>query len=361
MVAPIGLWLILKIHAIGWIGNPGNAPIDRLNLVGRLMTAPSILQFYLIKFVFPWKLATEYYWIHPNFSARYVLLPLLIDLGIIGIFIYLSFVIRKKASSSLYRKYLFFAMWTLLGLLTLLQIIPLDFTASETWFYFSMAGLLGMIGVVVVAFQKRINPTWFLVVAFLIISTLSVRTALRGTDWSSAYKLDLLNISNSKQDFGAYTDISDMYINQGNYNQAKIFAEKSISIFPEFKNNTDLGDALFNLGNYPGAEKAFNTALKYNPHFYNTYEDFAGLSLVYGNYKSDEKVLDKGLEQFPENSDLWFCYALFEGEHGNNSLAKAAIINAVNYGYPVNQTTYNAIINDTQLILHTNYGTLYIH
>ena len=200
LIVPAILWLLLKINAVGHKFKYNIAPIDRLNLSGRLLTMPSIMQFYLTKFIYPWKLASGYYWVHPTFSVRYFLLPLLIDLAVISLAIYFGIAIYRKADKTLYRKYIFFSAWVILGLFTLIQIIPLDMTASETWFYFSMAGLLGIIGIIIKTFWKKLNPSWFLAATALVIIIFGGRTLMRGVDWNNKYHLDRLDITASKQD-----------------------------------------------------------------------------------------------------------------------------------------------------------------
>jgi 4-amino-4-deoxy-L-arabinose transferase-like glycosyltransferase len=76
MVVPVAAYLALRINAVGTTVYSNVAPIDHLNLLDRLLTMPSIVLFYITKFVFPWKLATAYYWTYSSFSVRHVLLPL---------------------------------------------------------------------------------------------------------------------------------------------------------------------------------------------------------------------------------------------------------------------------------------------
>jgi hypothetical protein len=190
MVLPIAAWLALKIYAVGFNAHASNAPINQLSLAGRLLTAPSIMLFYVTKFLYPWKLASGYYWVYPRFSLQHILLPLMIDLVVIAFVIYMAFVIRARASMAQYYTYIFFAVWAGIGLLTTLQIVAtLDMTACETWIYFSSIGSFGMIGVVLVTFQDFIRLAWFVTLAAIVIVTLCILTVIRGTEWSSAYNL----------------------------------------------------------------------------------------------------------------------------------------------------------------------------
>jgi tetratricopeptide (TPR) repeat protein len=356
MVVPAGLWLALRLNAVG-LNNPNIAPIDRLNLVGRLLTLPSILLFYLAKFIFPWKLASGYYWVHPTFSARYVLVPLLIDLAVLGIAIYLGFAVHRKASKTLYHKYLFFSVWLVLGLLTLSQIITLDMTASETWFYFSMSGLLGMIGVAVKTFSKKINPSWLMAIALLLIVLLGFRTLMRGIDWNNKYHLDKLDIAASRQDYVADNDIANILIGQHKYAAAKVYADQSIAIFPYFGNYNNLSTIYLDSGNIAEAKTIFDKGLGYG-RYVDIYDNLGEISLVQGNVNSNRLFFAQALNLFPEDGQLWFYKALFDGEHNDNTDAKTDINNAVNFGYPVNQIIYRVIMNGQILAIHTNLGVI---
>jgi uncharacterized membrane protein len=300
-------------------------------------------------------LASGYYWVHPTFSVRYVLLPLLIDLAVVGTAIYLGFTVRRKASKSIYRKYLFFSAWVILGLLTLSQIIPLDMTASETWFYFSMAGLLGMIGILVKTFIKNSNPNWLLAIAVLLIALFGFRTLMRGTDWNNKYHLDKLDIAASRQDYVAYNDIANILIGQHKYTAAKIYADQSIAIFPYFGNYNNLGTVYLDSGNVVEAKTIFDKGLSYG-RYVDIYDNLSEIALVYGNINSNQLFFNQALKLFPQDGQLWFYKALFDGEHNDNPAAKADINNAVNYGYPVNQTIYSVIMNNKTLVIHTNLG-----
>jgi len=96
MALPVIFYLNLKLNAVGLNNSTGIAQIDSLSLWGRLLTVPSIILFYIIKFIFPYKLATGYYWTYPTFSVRHVLLPLLIDLVVLALLVVVGVELHKK-------------------------------------------------------------------------------------------------------------------------------------------------------------------------------------------------------------------------------------------------------------------------
>ena len=332
VAVPIVFYFLLKTNAIGFIGTKStNGPIDNLSMVGRLMTMPSLLLFFFTKLIWPWKLASGYYWVYPTFSVRHVLLPLVIDLIVIGLFAYMAYVIRRRESDKYYRAYMFFGAWTLLGLLPHLQIIPLDMTACETWFYFSVAGVLGMIGVMLVAFQAHIDPTWFFVGVIVVAGVLGIRTAVRGLDYKSYYILSRHDVVASKEDYPAYNAIGKTLIDQGNYADAKTNVERSISIYPSFLAYLNLGVILTNQGDYPGAAAAYQKGLKLGNASV-LYDDLAALTLFTGDPNANKQLLLSGLKKFPQDHTLWMYLAILEDRYGDNKDAWTSIQQAATYG-----------------------------
>jgi hypothetical protein len=347
MVMPVCLYLVLRIYAVGLNTHEYVAPISNLNLVGRLYTAPSIMLFYMSKFIFPWKLATAYYWVYPSFSFRHVLLPFLIDLAVVGVFVYIGFALRKRAKKANFYTYLFFAAWAAIGILLHLQIIPIDMTASETWFYFSMVGVLGMVGVILGAYKVR--PKWFLTIAVILICLLGVRTAIRGLDWSNPNTLTYKNITASPEDFVAYNDIANSLNNQGHYQKAKAYELDSINIYPTYFGYYNLGVIQVELRNFPDAINAYNNALKYGNDVI-IYENLAELSILYGNPTSDGQLFTNALGRFPQDVKLWTYLAIIEDKYNANAKAQTYITKAASLG-PVSQFIYNKIISNQPFTL----------
>ncbi len=352
MVAPIVLYMALRINAIGLFPHPSSAPIDNLSLAGRLLTVPSIPLFYISKFIFPWSLASTYDWIHPSFSFRYFLLPLLIDIAAVGIFVYLAFVIHKRASKAMFYTYLFYALWAALGLLLLLQILPLDMTVAEWWFYFPMVGVLGMLGVALMVLPIRVHPDWLIIIAALLIGVLGLRTALRGLDWQNPTTLAYMDIKASPDDYYAY-DVITTYLSQhGQISEANSYAVRSNKIYPTYTSYYNIGITSSLLNDYPESVEAFNHALQYNTADPSAiYGDLSELTLVYGSPYSNAQFFKRAIRVQPNNFKVWLYLSLFEGMHNNNSAAKVAISKTTNYG-PVPPVLYSDIMNDRPVSIY---------
>ena len=350
MVLLIALWLILRAHAVG-LNTPSHiAPINNLGLVGRLMTAPSIMQFYLTKLVFPWDLAPAYYWVYPHFSIKHVLVPLIIDVAAIALVVYGAIFIHHRTTKAQYYTYLFFAGWAGLGLASTLQIISLDMTACETWFYFSMAGVLGMIGVFLRAFEKRLNLKWFVAICVVVIGLMGTRTAVRGLDWSHGQNTIYKPVTAQGASYIAYNDLAQQLLDQGEYPKAEKYAAASIAIYPTAINYNSLGQAYAGLGEYAKASRAYTAGIRYDKLSV-LYENMAALTPVYGSTSANADILAQAIAEFPHDAQIWLYSAISMYRQGNVQDANQAISRAYSYD-PSNATiaqVYSLIKQGSQL------------
>lgn len=354
-------YLTLKAGAVGIGVHMDIAPIDQASLGDRLLTMPAIAAFYLGKFIFPWKLATGYYWVYKSFSFEHTALPLLFNLAVVALGLYVGRVIRRRLPTSYFYIYLFSAVWMLVGLVPYLQIVPLDMSACETWFYFSMAGALSLIGVVLVAFQDSVRPQWFYGVVVVLLLTLGIRTTTRAFDYRSQYRLSLSDVQSSPQDYVQYNNLSFYCLNNGLPAEAQKYAQDSINLFPSAFNYADLGAALELEGRYSQAVQALRSGLKYDDNLALIWENLGGVTLVYGTYDNNRQTINEGLDHFPQNSDLWMYGAILEYRHGNITAAQEDIAKSANYGQAP-PFIYDSIMNKKQFDLTvTNFAKTTIH
>jgi len=366
MLPTIAIWLLLKINAIGLLGqNPNSAPIDLLSFTQRMMTVPSIIQFYITKVVFPWKLADAYYWVHPTFSVRNFLLPLVVDLAVVAIILYLIIALRRKASEAHFYKFLFFTIWFAIGLLLILQIIPLDETAAEGWAYFMMAGVLGMVGVAFDGLFPKIRTDHYrllCIIPMLLLGLFGLRTAIRGYEIGRAPQVvNRAEIAASPSDFIAEYQLANYYYLQDDYKDAKTHASQSVAIFSNQNNNYILGLSNFMLGDYSVAYKAYNDGLKYS-QYVPLYDGLASLTPVYGNPESNRRYLINTLKKFPKDADVWFYLALLEYRANNTAEAKIAIKNTVFYGQnsQLASTVYYYIMNEKPFSIYVGNTNVHV-
>ncbi|HEX7041724.1 MAG TPA: glycosyltransferase family 39 protein [Patescibacteria group bacterium] len=341
-----GLYLALRIYSIGLFNNNIlTSSISSLNIWGRLINIPSIVFFYLKTFFYPINLAMSYQWVIRSITFYSFFLPLVIDLIFLSSVLFLG-IYLKKIKSKVFKEYLFFAFWFGVGISLHLQLIPLDQTVSDRWFYFPIVGLLGMIGILVSAVKFKNNHILIFLLAMSLIISLSFRTFIRSFDWKDSLSIASSDIKVSKEAFGIENELSSAYIQLKDFKEAKLHAQKSIDIRPTQTSYIDLGVADTFLGEYDSAYKAYKNSLKFGD-YYVAYENLAALSIVYGNPAENISYIKNiSLKKFPNDAKLWLYLAILE--YRNNlvkdakyDIKKAYLISGSSSIIPV----YNAITN----------------
>ena len=290
---------------------------------------PAIFYFYIKTFFFPLNLSSSYQWVLTTIDVAHVLFPLLIDVIFLLLLFSTALFIHKTSSKKYLVMYCFFAVWFSIGILFHLQILPLDQTISERWFYFPIVGLLGMIGVVLEASRVDFKNPWIYAGISIIIVLFSFRTIVRSFDWRNSMTLDTHDLRVSKEAYGLENDLSSAYLEEGQYENAKLHAQRSISIHPTVTSFDDLGVADTMIGDYPDAKKTYEQSLHLG-NYYVTYENLAGLEYsVHGNPQENIAFIKNiALKNYPGDAKLWFFLAILEYKHGNVKNAQYEITKA---------------------------------
>jgi hypothetical protein len=359
MIVPLALFIGLRIHAVGLFTNPAAGPIDSLSLMGRLINTPEIILFYTSKIVFPWRLASAYYWVHSGVTLRYFVVPVIMDLSIAAGLVWFGLWLKKQGDKARLYTYLFFVIWLLSGLALLLQVIPLDMTVSTAWFYFPMVGVLGIGAMAVQAIGAHVSISNNVMIGVVVVLLLmcGVRTALRAHDYRSQQAIDQVDIADQSSNYAAYFQQSNIELRAGDLPMAKSDAVKSINIYPSFSNYNSLGQISGKLGNYAEAKAAYENAIQYGGSYSTPYENLSQLMLIYGNPTTNQQFIESSVNRFPEDPTLWLYLAIFEQKYGNNQVARMAIAKSAQYG-TVPPLLYNTIeANDHVSINLTDLNT----
>jgi len=161
----LGIYFIFRYSAIGFSGAATSFPVAELTLFQRLLNFPDILFFYIKTFLFPLNLSSSYNWVNEQISITNFFIPLLFNLLAVAVFIFMGLKYRNTSSKHLINYYVFFGLIIIASICLHSQIIPLDATVAERWFYFSMFGLLGITGIILS--WINVNKKWLWI--FLII------------------------------------------------------------------------------------------------------------------------------------------------------------------------------------------------
>jgi len=133
----IYFFLRSEVAQIG-LGKNMFTPMATLPLVVRLGNIPTIIWHYLSQWIYPSRLSISEHWANsqPGIIEWFALL------GFAGGWLQILWWKLKQGNKS----FIFFWLWFGLALAFHLQIFPLDLTVADRWFYLPMIGLLGALG-----------------------------------------------------------------------------------------------------------------------------------------------------------------------------------------------------------------------
>jgi tetratricopeptide (TPR) repeat protein len=351
----LAAYLSLRINAVGLFTNPSNTPISLLSFPERLLNIPAIFFFYLKTFIFPLNLAHFYQWAYQEITLNSFFLLLLIDLLAIAAMFYGAIRLFKKYDKKYFNIYIFFALWFFVGILLHLQLVPLDATVAEHWFYFPIVGLLGMTGTFFEATQVDFSTKRNFSLAILVLVLLLFRTFIRSFDWRNELRLNMRDIRVAPESYALENRISFQLTQLERYEEARAHAEKSIEIYPTYISYNNLGLSYLGEVNYQKAEDAFRKALTFGD-YPSTYENLGGLYLASGSPKT-RSFLKEATEKFPRDSRLWLYLSISEYKAGMVEEAKGSISKA----YELDQSqeiglVYLDIMNDRPLQVEFKIG-----
>ena len=292
-------------------------PIQVISLSERLLTMPQIIFYYIQIFFYPAKLAVDQLWVITKVNNWSFYIPLFIDISFFAGAVYLLFDLFHK-QRKLFTVYLFFSVWFLLGLGMHLQIVPLEMTVADRWFYFFIIGLLGMFGVLLSVLGKKVKNKNILIVAgLLIVIILSIRTVIRNANWYSEISL-FSHDSQIKDNYDLELNLGADYLKDGNTAEAFIHTQKSVDMYPFVTNLYNLGVIYEYTANLPKATefywKAFNGGRK--QHNATIYLRLGWSLILSRNFSEAKRILSIGLSYYPADSDLLYELAMSEYQLG---------------------------------------------
>lgn len=306
-------------------------PIMRLNIIQRLFHIPQIIIYYLKTFFFPYHLATNQQWTIHSISISNFYLPLISIIFLLVILSYFLTSIRKEHQERS-SHFVFFLLWFSLGLSIYLQIIPLDYTVANRWFYSPMVGLLGMIGVTLSTVSIRIHQKYVTIIAIVLISTLSLRAFIRTTNWHDEAIL-FGHDSQITTNFDTEDQLAVALYFKGKPDEALIHAKRSVSMFPYDGNLLHLAEIYEGLNDVENAKQSYLLAAQADNYAPGNHERVIYRLLARFLIKHDavaaRKVIDAGIKEYPDSYRLWALDAINEYRLGNREEALASAFNAM--------------------------------
>ena len=288
----VGAYLILRLAAGISIPKLDLAPITQATLAQRLMTVPAELGNYLRLVFWPAKLTISQHWVVENWQDPRFWGWGLIMIGLTGSLLWLGLKYRSK-------KYWFGVMWMGLSLGAVLNIYPLDGTIDETWLYFPMIGVIGLILYPITKLGK-----YCVYGLIIIVLGLGIRTMARNRDWKNGLILYGRAIKDSPHSYELENNYGVELFRIGKLDEARGHFEKSIKLQPRwwFAYN-NLGAIYQRGGDLQTAKSLYEQGLE-RADYYLAYENLAVVKLKLDKDEETEKFLIEALKKLPANEIL---------------------------------------------------------
>ncbi len=230
-------YAFLRFFVVGFQQLADPQWLYNFGLYARVINIPLVIAKYLLLFIFPFKLQTfQLHW-YSGLSFNSFYLPAIILLGLLGIYSYYLFKLRKK-EPQIFRFGLFFLTWLLIGFAFHLNILRLDMVFAERWLYFPIIGLLGMIGITL---DRNINTKqrerlFFIFFVFIVV-VFSTKTFLRSFDWQDEVTLFTHDYKVDDTNLGGQMNLGLYYTYHGKHAEAeRIFSKANV----EYPNNENV-------------------------------------------------------------------------------------------------------------------------
>lgn len=330
-------------------------PIARLDILQRFISIPQILLYYFKTFVLPLDLSIDQQWVvtSPNVSSFFAPLAILIALFL---FLFTNLIKLIKAKKTEWKPFLFFFLWTVLGLGLYAQIFPLDMTVADRWIYFPIVGILGLIGCLISPYTNSKRQTNFIISIFIFVIVIySGRTIIRNMDWvnpQTLYSHDTKSYTN----YLIENDYAQNLLLAGDLPSALIHQQNSVRLFAYEQNLLNLADLYNKVGDTVKAEYYYKEALQsksYIPwkykHIINTYIQYSSFLLKKNEAQKALAVSNEGIQDYNDfQARAYLLYIIALADYKLNKFEDAKNAAQEAYRLMQNQATQALYNNLTQ-------------
>lgn len=314
-------------------------PIATLSFSERLINIPAVFFYYISTFFYPVHLTIDQQWVITAITSQQFYLPLFIDLFFVMVLFVLGIFIYKKRKQ-FFNLYLFSTIWFIAGIGLVMQFVPLDATVSDRWFYFPIAGVLIIIGVIfsIIQTQKEIIKRLLIGIAIVYICLLGIRTMVRNTNYVDQFTLFSHDTTVAEKSFDLENQLAIMYYQKGNREEARKHFQKSITLMPCTDAPSNLAILDQEMGNLQDAAQNYRKVVNCRGKF----EDFQNLVLVLYQQNDLDRIAyfaKKGIQKYPQGAGLYYMLGIVEAKRNN----KQDALKNLEYAY---ELTPNQKISD---------------
>ena len=314
-------------------------------------------------------------------NADYVIPPILVDvvsflLSVVLIIALIIILLRIGKGNKLF---CFFAVWFLVTLSLVSNIIPLSNIMAERYLYIPVMGFSGAAGVL---FRKGVSGNIFAKICLGVVLTVFAFVSIsRNVVWHDEFSLWHDTLAREPDSARAHHNLGVVYNSKGMYEKAEYEYKKTLEIKPNdagayynlgnlyerkgliddaiaayekaIQSNPYHADAYNNLGNfykkkkhYTAAVKMYEKAVRCNPFDFRYHSNLGLIYLETKNYRESVDAFLKALKIAPDKSSTHNSLGNVLKEMGNVDGAKEAYKTALQ-------------LNPADANAHNNLGMLY--
>jgi len=331
------------------------APIMKASLFERMLTMPAIVFYYLKTFFFPNTLALGNAWVvkKPSFTNFY--LPLIGD-GIFFSFMGFGGLSFWKKNKEAFYIYIYFVCWFVFGIAMHMQLIPLDMTVADRWFYFPIVGLLGLFATICYfgRWQKKVGRWNLLLIGSAVILLLAWRTMMRNTNWVDTLTLCRHDLQIIPDAYNVQSVCGSQLLQANRYEESKQYFAVAAQLAPNYSFNWyQYGISYEYTGDLTKAREYYNKSIQLS----NEVNAYVSLAATYLKYEHDpqkaKQIVEDGLKSYPNYQRLQLYLAVCEYKL-NNKQSALEIATKANQLSPSPESQYvlNQILNDKDVALN---------
>jgi hypothetical protein len=327
-----------------------------LTLPTRLLVVPKILLYYVHMLAYPDRMSIWQTWTVTSPTAENFYAPLTLC-TLLAIVVFILVRAAYRGSRVEFSTLLIFSTLFALSLGGHLQIIQLDMTVADRWFYTPFIGLLGMIGYFVTYAVRTYHITrveWGVLMLVLtgLLAGFALRTIARAGDWQDQETLfghDLrIDPTNTNLIYGYGYGL----ILSGRFAEAEAYFKRLASLAPtESMPYNNLSYVYLREGDIDGALRAYRDAHERGETL-DQYEIVApgSLYLSQENIPATVHALAIAVKKYPSEPALWYFLALGYEDVGQ----KGDALVAAQKSYALNPTKAAAILYQAFFAKYSN-------
>lgn len=329
----VGEAAILALFFLRPFQPPDDAPqlaTLSLPLLERLLTVPKAIVYYAKTLVYPDVLAIWQNWVVLEMSFTDFWAPLGISILLAAALLWTLFTLYRSNAREWAPFWVFFLLFGL-SFGGHLQIIPLEMTVADRWFYVPFVALLGLIASVLTYLQRTgalREAIWQgMIVLFIVVcAAFSWRSIARTADWHDQYTLYSRDIQYSDQSSDLLNNYGVELLGRRRYDEAIEYFNKAIALEgSSWIPYSNLGLAYLQLREYAKAEAAYRASYIRGGDTKALFEGFTQVFMSRADYTHAIPLIEIAAKKYPDDGTFWDFLVIAYYQTGEYERSLAAL------------------------------------